>query len=110
MFVQLTNMEQWRVLKRHSVESPILLLKYSLGSPVSAAILQQLRESSAAGQFHQLIHLVVVQENKEIAEAIDRDLNTDSAVPQVIIMKNTQCIGSSTSEHLGSILPLMQPL
>ena len=102
MFNQLTNMEQWRTLKFRSNQAPVLIVKHSNTSADSAEALQKIITASQQQIIKLPINLIVVQENREISNNIEKDLDIKHQSPQVIVM----LAGKATyTASLGDINP-----
>ena len=102
MLNQLTNMEQWRVLKFRSNKAPVLILKHSNTYSTSSYTLQKIRDGQAAQIIDKPINLVVVQENREISNKIAKELNIKHQSPQAIVMHNGQAIYSANHEAIDT--------
>lgn len=100
MFSQLSNLEQWRTLKFRSKNEPKLIFKHSNTSPDSAETLQKIRDAQDQGIVNRPIHLVVVQENKEIADTIEKDLATKHQLAQIIVMFDSQAVYSAAGAEI----------
>lgn len=100
MFNQLTNMEQWRVLKFRSKKAPVLILKHSNTCSTCAQALQDIRDAQSKKIIEQPINLVVVQENREISNKIEKELKIKHESPQVIVMRDEKSIYNASHEKI----------
>lgn len=100
MINQLTNMEQWRTIKFRSKKTPILILKHSNTNPDSAHALQKIRNAQSEKIIDKPINLVVVQENREISNNVEKELNIKHKSPQAIVISDGKAIYSASHENI----------
>lgn len=100
MFNQLTNMEQWRTLKFRSNKAPALIVKHSNTSPDSAETLQKIITAWQHNIITLPINLVVVQENREISNTIEKDLKIKHESPQIIVMLNGKAVYTASHNEI----------
>lgn len=95
---EITTLAQWQALKEASHQHPVVLLKHSNACGTSAGRFQVLEQAEKDGVLEQPIHVVVVQTERDISNAIAKDTGITHESPQVIILKN-EAVTYSASHH-----------
>lgn len=92
-FISLDTLEQLDSIIHESAVEPILIFKHSRSCGISFDVLQQLEAVD-----HK-IHVVVVQENRQISDAIADRLGIRHASPQAFVLKHGKPVYHAT--HYG---------
>jgi thioredoxin 1 len=92
-FISLDTIEQLDAIIDESTARPILIFKHSKSCGISFDVLQQLEA------IDHKIHVVVVQERREISDAIAERLGIRHASPQAFVLKDGKPVYHAT--HYG---------
>jgi bacillithiol system protein YtxJ len=84
-FRPLEDRSDWNDVLDRSEESPVVVFKHSSICPTSARAQDEMEALSGAGPFP--IYRLVVQESREISDAIAEELDIRHESPQVIVLK-----------------------
>lgn len=93
---RITTIEAWHELLEHSTEQPFLLFKYSMTCFSSISANKELR----ALKTDLPIHTVIVQPDRQVSNAIEKDLHVKHESPQLLIIKNGKAIWQATHYHI----------
>ena len=90
--IKITSLEVWQKLLERSGEHPFIVLKHSNACGTSAAAYARMEEAEKSGLLSVPLHLVVVQENRDVCDAIALNVGIEHESPQVIGVKNGQAV------------------
>ncbi len=85
-FIKLDTIEKLEQLFSKSVENPIVLFKHSTTCPISAGVYQEISNADAD------IHLVIIQNSRDVSNAIARKTGVRHESPQAIVVKNGKVV------------------
>lgn len=85
-FIELNSTEQLDRLFEQSNEKPIVLFKHSLTCPISAGVHQEISNADAD------INMVIMQNARNVSEAIARKTGVRHESPQAIIIKDGEVV------------------
>lgn len=85
-FIKLDTTEKLEQLFSKSVENPIILFKHSTTCPISAGVYQEISNADAD------IHLVIIQNSRDVSNAIARKTGVRHESPQAIVVKNGKVV------------------
>ena len=84
--------EEWQKLLEQSKEQPLLLMKFSLTCVSSISALKEFK----ALETELPKYLVIVQKERAVSNAIERDLGVRHESPQLLILKDGKGIWQAT--------------
>jgi bacillithiol system protein YtxJ len=85
-FIKLDTTEKLEQLFSKSVENPIILFKHSTTCPISAGVYQEISNADAD------IHLVIIQNSRDVSNAIAKKTGVRHESPQAIVVKNGKVV------------------
>jgi len=85
-FIKLDTTEKLEQLFSKSVENPIVLFKHSTTCPISAGVYQEISNADAD------IHLVIIQNSRDVSNAIAKKTGVRHESPQAIVVKNGKVV------------------
>ncbi|MEJ7861014.1 MAG: bacillithiol system redox-active protein YtxJ [Pyrinomonadaceae bacterium] len=85
-FIKLDTIEKLEQLFSKSVENPIVLFKHSTTCPISAGVYQEISNADAD------IHLVIIQNSRDVSNAIAKKTGVRHESPQAIVVKNGKVV------------------
>jgi bacillithiol system protein YtxJ len=100
MIKDCTSEEDFRKLVEASKERPVFLLKHSSVCPMSKGALRQFTEFSEAEPRPEY-WLVLVRENKNLAQEIARETEIPHESPQVILFVDGKAIWKASSRGIN---------
>ena len=86
--IKITSLEVWQKLVERSGEHPFIVLKHSNACGTSAAAYARMEAAEQSGDLGVPLHLVVVQEGRDVSDAIAFNMGVEHETPQVIAVKN----------------------
>ena len=89
---RIPSIENWRELLKKSKEQPFLLFKFSTTCLSSLSAMKELR----ALETELPKYIVIVQEDRIVSNAIEKDLGVKHESPQLLILKDEKGIWQST--------------
>ena len=85
-FIDLDNTEQLEKLFESSHQKPVILFKHSTTCPISANVFEDVSQTDAT------IYLIVVQEARNVSNAIAEKTGIRHESPQAIVLRNGEAI------------------
>lgn len=85
-FIKLDTIEKLEQLFSKSVEKPIVLFKHSTTCPISAGVYQEISNADAD------INLVIIQNSRDVSNAIAKKTGVRHESPQAIVVKNGKVV------------------
>ncbi|WP_313890939.1 bacillithiol system redox-active protein YtxJ [Psychrobacillus sp.] len=89
---RITSIEAWRNLLETSKDQPVLLLKFSLTCASSLLAMKEIR----ALETELPKYIVIVQMERQVSNAIEKDLGVRHESPQLLILKDGKGIWQAT--------------
>lgn len=86
----------WRELLENSKEQPFLLLKFSMTCFSSLSAKKELQTFETTLP----IYVVIVQLDRKVSNAIEKDLGVKHESPQLLILKDGKGIWQATHYHI----------
>lgn len=93
----LISEDQLDQIKQRSEQTPQLIFKHSTRCFVSSMARRRLERTSAPGQVD--FHFLDLIKYRNISNKVERDFMVDHESPQILLIKNGQCI--YTESHSG---------
>ncbi|MCZ2259919.1 bacillithiol system redox-active protein YtxJ [Sporosarcina sp. G11-34] len=94
---RIKSIEAWRALLEKSKEQPFLLFKLSMTCFSSLSAKKELQ----ALKTELPIHIVIVQMDRKVSNAIETDLGVKHESPQLLIVKDGKGIWQATHYHIN---------
>ncbi len=85
-FIKLDTIEKLEQLFSKSVKNPIVLFKHSTTCPISAGVYQEISKADAD------INLVIIQNSRDVSNAIAKKTGVRHESPQAIVVKNGKVV------------------
>lgn len=89
---RITSIEAWRELLGNSSEQPFLLFKFSTTCLISLSAIKVFRTLETEIPKY----IVIVQEDRVVSNAIEKDLGVKHESPQLLILKDQKGIWQAT--------------
>lgn len=93
---RIKTIEDWHALLESSTTHPFLLFKYSMTCVSSVLANKELRALKTSLP----IHTVIVQLDRKVSNAIEKDLGVKHESPQLLILKDGRGIWQATHYHI----------
>ena len=97
---RIKTIESWRDLLAQSWEQPFLLFKFSMTCFSSLSAKKELQKLETDLP----IHVVIVQLDRHVSDAIEKDLCVKHESPQLLILKDGKGIWQATHYHIKQTL------
>lgn len=97
---RIKSIEVWRELLEKSKEQPFLLFKFSLTCLSSLSAKKELQSLETELP----IYMVVVQMDRQVSNAIEKDLGVKHESPQLLILKDGKGIWQATHYQIKKTL------
>jgi bacillithiol system protein YtxJ len=85
---EIKSLEEWEQLKDQSQYGPIIIFKHSITCGISGDAFNKIKRADDKGEFPVPVHLVIVQESREISNRIAQELSVKHESPQVIVIRH----------------------
>lgn len=87
---KLTSVSEWKSLLESSRETPFIIFKLSMTCSLSGFANRELANLDEKRK--ELVYKVVVQESRDVSNAIEEDLGVKHETPQVLIVKDGEVV------------------
>ena len=97
------SIADWEGLMEESMIRPVVIFKHSNACPESTTARQFLARSQPMEIITEPIHMVVVQEKRDVSDKIEQDLGVKHESPQVIVIKNKKAVYDVDHEAIDPV-------
>lgn len=97
-WIPLNTLEQLNEIDRISHQGPVFIFKHSTRCMISGVVLSRLERACRSFEERSFFHLDLLRFRK-ISDAIESRYGIDHASPQLLVIRNGQCVHSAT--HLS---------
>jgi bacillithiol system protein YtxJ len=92
MLKNCTTIQEWQDILQKSYTETVIVYKHSNTCPISTGALMTIEQGITEGQIIIPIYIVVVQQNRDISDAIATDMGVEHESPQIILIKDGQVL------------------
>jgi bacillithiol system protein YtxJ len=96
----LNSVEYWNELKRKSEQFPVVILKHSNTCPISLGAYERIKEVEDEDLIDQDIHLLIVQNSRELSDKIAEDTDVKHESPQILVMRKGKVVYHASHEEV----------
>lgn len=96
ILIRIKTIEAWQKLLKTSGEQPFLLFKFSMTCFSSLSAKKELQALETVLP----IYVVIVQMDRKVSNAIEKDLGVKHESPQLLILKDGKGIWQATHYHI----------
>lgn len=86
--IKINSLGDWEKLLDSSKENPVIIFKHSSTCSISAGAYSKMEKAEKNNTLNVPIHIVIVQEAREVSNKIAEDLSITHQSPQVIVIRD----------------------
>jgi len=96
MIQAITTKDEWGDILKQSDIKTVIVYKHSSTCSISREVLGRLEKGIADGRITDPIYMLIVQDSRELSEAIAEDIGLQHESPQMILIKEGQVLYSAS--------------
>lgn len=99
MIIRINSLSDWEDLIEKSKDEPVVVLRIGNDDTISSTIHGLIRQAADKGELFRPIHMLIVQDHRDISDQVTIDTGVEHETPQVIILRSGHSVYNAN--HYG---------